>query len=345
MRKAILITVLTILLADCSKKEGDIVNEKVKHFHTDVLLRTTPVKDQGNSNACWIYAMLATIESEHLRDGDSVNLSATYLCRHALAEQAQRRYATADAHSVSLRGMAPMTLDLLQSHGAMPYDSYHKSGDVDFKSLTMQLTRLADSSRAHHKGIAHLNENTGKLFDDVLGFVPSWVFMLGCQYTQMEFAHSVCQKDEYVAITSFTHHPFGSTFALEVPDNQHLNRFLNLPLDSMMTCMENALRNGHPVCWEGDITEPGFSAKKGLGELTTDQAVTQESRQRDFDLLKTTDDHCMEMVGMAHDDQQHKYFICKNSWGNNNPYGGFVYLSEAYVKAKTICIVLPRAAL
>ncbi len=344
MRKAILITVLTTLLAGCSQKEGDIVDEKVKRFHTDVLLRTTPVKNQGNSDACWVYAMLATIESEHLRDGDSINLSATYLCRHALAEQAQRRYAAAGAHSVSLRGMAPMTLDLLQSHGAMPYDSY-KANDVDFKSLATQLTRLADSSRAHRKGIAHLDENAGKLFDDVLGFVPSWVFMLGCQYTPMEFAHSICQKDEYVAITSFTHHPFGSTFALEVPDNQYLSRFLNLPLDSMMTCMENALRNGHPVCWEGDITEPGFSAKRGLGELTTGQTVTQESRQRDFDHLKTTDDHCMEMVGIARDDQQHKYFICKNSWGKNNSYGGFVFLSEEYVKSKTICIVLPSAAL
>ena len=89
MWKAILITILTTLLANCTQKAGDIVDEKVKRFHTDVLLRTTPVKDQGNSNACWIYAMLATIESEHLRDGDSVNLSATYLCRHALAEQVQ----------------------------------------------------------------------------------------------------------------------------------------------------------------------------------------------------------------------------------------------------------------
>ena len=345
MRKAILITVLTALLANCSQKEGDIVEEKVKRFHTDVLLRTTPVKNQGNNDACWVFAMLATIESEHLRDGDSVNLSATYLCRHALAEQAQRRYATGATHTISLRGMAPMTLDLLQSHGAMPYNSYHKAEEVDYKSLATQLTRLADSSRAHRKGIAHLNENAGKLFDDALGYAPSWVFMLGCQYTPLEFAHSICQKDEYVAITSFTHHPFGETFALEVPDNQHSNRFLNLPVDSMMACMEQALRHGHPVCWEGDITEPGFSAKRGIGELSTNQPVTQESRQRDFDHFKTTDDHCMEMVGMAHDDQQRKYFICKNSWGDNNPYGGFVFLSEAYVKAKTISIVLPRSAL
>lgn len=346
MRKVILITFLATLLAGCSptpKESG--TDEKVKRFHADVLLPTTPVKDQGKSDACWIYAMLATIESEHLRDGDSINISATYLCRYALEEQAQRRYATNSTHTISLRGMAPMTLDLLQSHGAMPYDSYHKASDVDFNALATQLSRLADSSRAHRKGIAHLNEKAGQLLDDALGYVPSWVFMLGCQYTQMEFAHSICQKDEYVAVTSFTHHPFGSSFALEVPDNRHLNRFLNLPLDSMMTCIEQALRHGHPVCWEGDISEPGFNAKKGVGELASSQPVTQKSRQRHFDCFKTTDDHCMEMVGLAHDEQQRKYFICKNSWGDNNPYGGFVFLSEAYVKAKTICIILPKAAL
>lgn len=345
MRKIILITALTALFAGCSHKNNNSIDGKVKRFHADVMLRTTPVKNQGKSNVCWIYAMLATIESEHLRYGDSINLSPEFLCRHAMEEQAGQRYATKGSHAISMRGMATMTLDLLQSHGAMPYSSFHNTDEVDYKALTQQLTRLADSSRAHLKGIAHLNKKIGRLLDDAIGTPPSWVFMLGCQYTPMEFAHSVCQKDEYVAITSFTHHPFGSSFVLEVPDNQYRNRFLNLPLDSMMTCIEKALRHGHPVCWEGDISEPGFNAMKGLGELHTSQQVTQDSRQRDFDHAKTTDDHCMEMVGIAHDDQLYKYFVCKNSWGNNNPYGGFVFLSEEYVKAKTICIVLPRIAI
>ena len=178
-----------------------------------------------------------------------------------------------------------------------------------------------------------------------MGFTPSWVFMLGCQYTPMEFARSICKKDEYVALTSFTHHPFGEACTLEVPDNQHHSLFLNVPMDSLMACINRALTHGHPVCWEGDVTEPGFSANKGTGELSSGSRVTQESRQRDFDHQKTTDDHCMEMVGIAHDDNQRRYYICKNSWGKGNPYGGFIYLSEEYVKAKTICIVLHKDAI
>ena len=343
MRKGLLLTAFVILVVACAHKKDNGKDEAVKRFDVDVLLRTTPVKNQGNSNACWIYAMLATIESEHLRDGDSINLSAAFFCRHALMEQAHQRYATNGKHNISLRGMVTMTLNLLQSYGAMPYDSYHRANDVDYKSLATQLTHMVDNNRAHLQGLSHLDEEAGRMLDNTMGFVPSWVFMLGCQYTPMEFAHSICQKDEYVAITSFTHHPFNSWFALEVPDNQHHDLFFNLPLDTMMTCIEQALRKGHPVCWEGDISEPGFSSKRGIGELGN-KTVTQETRQRDFDHLETTDDHCMEIVGIAHDKQHNKYFICKNSWGVQKPYGGFIFLSEDYVKAKTINVVIPKAA-
>ncbi len=345
MRKAFLIVAVTaVLFSACREKQGA-PETPARRFHTDVMLPVTPVKNQEGSDACWIYAMLATIETEHIRYGDSVNLSPTFLCRYALTEQAHRRYATGGRHKISLRGMAPMALDLLQSHGAMPFNSYHRAENVDYKSLAAQLTRMADSSRAHLKGVAHLDQQASKLLDDVMGFTPSWVFMLGCQYTPMEFARSICKKDEYVALTSFTHHPFGEACTLEVPDNQHHSLFLNVPMDSLMACINRALTHGHPVCWEGDVTEPGFSANKGTGELGSGSWVTQESRQRDFDHQKTTDDHCMEMVGIAHDDNQRRYYICKNSWGKGNPYGGFIYLSEEYVKAKTICIVLHKDAI
>ncbi|MBO4851895.1 MAG: cysteine protease [Prevotella sp.] len=344
MRKAIPIALAVAFLFACQGEKSS-SEPPVRHFHTDVMLPFTPVKEQGEGDACWIYAMLATIESEHLRYGDSINLSPTFLCRHALAEQARRRYATNGKHHLSLRGMAPMALQLMESHGAMPYNSYHRAENVDYKGLSTQLTRMADSSRAHLKGVAHLDQQASRLLDDAMGFTPSWVFMLGCQYTPMEFARSICKKDEYVALTSFTHHPFGEKFALEVPDNQYHCQFLNIPLDSLMGCITRALSHGHPVCWEGDITEPGFDAEKGTGELNSNAHVTQKSRQRDFDHLRTTDDHCMEMVGIAHDEHQQRYFICKNSWGKNNAYAGFIFLSEEYVRAKTICIVLSKDAI
>ena len=191
-----------------------------------------------------------------------------------------------------------------------------------------------------------LEENINKTLDDAIGPVPSWVFMLGCQYTYLEFAHSVCQMGEYTALTSFTHHPFGKRFVLEVPNNHFAEEFLNVPLDTMMAYINHALQTGHPVCWEGDISEPGYDIQRGVARLPQGHPpVTQTSRQRMFDHFATTDDHCIAIIGMAHDDSGKRYYICKDSRGKDNPYGGFVYLEEDYVRAKTINIIIPTRVL
>lgn len=135
-----------------------------------------------------------------------------------------------------------------------------------------------------------------ELMDELMGPLPRYVFMLGAEYTALEFAHSVCRAGEYESVTSFTHHPFYQRFPLEVPDNRYHDTFLNLPLDSMMALINKALRSGHPVCWEGDTSEPGFRWSEGVAELSP----SQEARQRDFESGRTTDDHCMEIVGIAH---------------------------------------------
>ena len=165
--------------------------------------------------------------------------------------------------------------------------------------------------------------------------------MLGALYTPLEFAHSVCTDDEYIALTSFTHHPYGQRFPLEVPDNYFHNTFLNVPLDTMMNRIVQSLRLGHPVCWEGDTSEPGFLFGNGFAVLKhEDKKVTAERRQASFEARRTTDDHVMEIVGLAHDQHGCRFFLCKNSWGTANRYGGFMFLSENYVRMKTIAVVL-----
>ncbi len=346
MRNALILLLASFCLAQCTKNGGQETVKKAEVFYTDVMLKVTPVKTQGNSEFCWIYAMLATIETEHLMQGDSVNLSEVFLSRHYMAEQARCRYAKGEAHKTSMRGMATMTLKLLQHYGAMPYSSCRPLDNVDYKSVLGMMQRTADSNRAHLSGINSLNKDLSELLDTHLGFAPEWVFMLGCQYTPIEFAHSICQADEYVGVTSFTHHPFGNKIILEVPDNHYQDDFLNVPVDSMMAYIDRALGTGHPVCWEGDLSEKGFDLDKGVGRWEDGtKDATQERRQMDFDSQKTTDDHCMEMVGIAHDKKGEKFYILKNSWGKNNPYGGFVFLSEEYVKMKTIAIILPKATL
>ena len=169
--------------------------------------------------------------------------------------------------------------------------------------------------------------------------------MLGAEYTPLEFAHSVCYPEEYVSLTSFTHHPYREYFALEVPDNVMHDQFLNLPLDELMLHIQKAVENGHPVCLEGDISEEGFThAQDNYVEVQKmELPVTPTSRQREFEQLRTTDDHVMEIIGPFLKDKK-RYYVCRNSWGRNWANQGRIYLSEDYLRLKTIAVFMSEAA-
>lgn len=328
---------LVLLTASCGRQQ----QQKGQPVMIDeVRLRTTPVKDQGRSELCWIYAMLATIETEHLMQGDSVNLSPVFTARQFLSRQAEQYFLTKGKKPVSMRGMATMTLQLIGQYGAHPYDYYECRQPVNWHVLVRQTERMADGAIAQRVGLARFRKRLERLLDERLGFMPQYVHMLGAEYTSEQFGQSVCLDDEYEALTSFTHHPFGERFALEVADNQLGDTFLNVPIDTLIATIDRALHNGHPVCWEGDTSEPGFSFQKGFAECPTGQTSLQALRQRQFERFQTTDDHCMALVGIAHDKTGKRYYIAKNSWGTGNPFGGFMYLSEDYVKMKTVCIVI-----
>ena len=227
---------------------------------------------------------------------------------------------------VSLRGMSTMLIDLIQTYGLQHYDAYHREPDMDYNVLCREISRGGDADR---------------LLDENIGTLPQQVFWLGAGYTPMEFAHSVCTDDEYTALTSFTHHPYGQRFPLEVPDNRFHDTFLNVPLDTMMHRIVRSLREGHPVCWEGDASEPGFLSGQGFAVLQDEsRKVTAMRRQKAFEAHQTTDDHCMEIIGLAHDQHGRRFFLCKNSWGTGNRYRGFMFLSEPYVQMKTVAVVV-----
>lgn len=325
----------SFLFVSCNRQE----TAKPNAFHNDVLLKTTPVKDQGKSELCWDYAMLATIETERLQLGDSVNLSPDYLARLWLQDQARTYYLTRGRVKVTLRGMMPMTLHLMERYGIQPFDSYHPFGAISYIALTkasMQVARASTSLR-------RLDDRLGDLLDKQIGYLPPTLFMLGMGYTPKQFAQSIYLPGNYVALTSFTHHPFGKPFVMESPDNRMLDSFYNIPIDQLMKTIISTLRHGHPVCWEGDISESGFDFYRGIAVLTNeDHTPTQQERQRAFEQFQTTDDHCMELCGLAHDRHGRLFFIAKNSWGTQNPYGGFMYLSYNYVRMKTIGVMVKR---
>lgn len=332
-----LIIIAAFLLASCTgfnigrNTDGG----KKRQFTNETLLGYTPVKHQGSSPLCWAYAMLATIETEHIQMGDSVNLSIDYVARHLLAEQARQHFLSGGYDRITLRGTAPLLLRLISEYGVMPYDSYNAQS-LNYKALARRLQTMSETSH----DLSQLSTRAQRLFDERIGYMPKNVYMLGAEYTPQQFAHSVYMLGEYTALTSFTHHPFDQTFAIEVPDNYSDELFYNVPVDVMMRRIEMSLRAGHPVCWEGDVTEPGFSFERGVAELPDETPCTQQQRQKAFETRRTTDDHCMCLIGIAHDKKGRRYYIAKNSYGTNNPYGGLMYLSENYVRMKTVAVVV-----
>lgn len=217
--------------------------------------------------------------------------------------------------------------------------------------------------------------------DSYLGKAPAEMTINGKKYTPKSFFESTGLKlDDYVEITSFNHHPFYQNFTLEIPDNWSRDQYYNIPLDELMAIMENALTKGYSVCWDGDVSEKGFAYKKGVAILpaakvedikNTDMSrwtevnakdrisqmftfdnpvpevnVTQENRQLNFDNQTTTDDHLMHLVGLATDQNGTKYYYTKNSWGTDNHiYNGYLYMSDPFVRMKTIAILVHKDAI
>ena len=228
---------------------------------------------------------------------------------------------------------------------------------------------------------AESQEVTDAILDIYLGEVPGTFTYKGQTYTPKSFAASLgLDMNDYVNITSFMHFPFYTQGVLEVRDNWEMTRFYNVPIDEMIMIMDNALSKGFSVDWDGDVSEKGFSHSKGVAvnpDVTnidnfsvTDRArfekmpvqermaevykfekpypeidVTQEIRQKGYETFVTTDDHLMHLTGMVKDQNGTKYYMTKNSWGTErNPFGGYLNMSESFVRAKTIYIMVHKDA-
>lgn len=309
-----------------------------KVFFDEIRLPTTPVKDQTGSQLCWVYAMLAAIETEHIMQDDSVHLSVDYVARMELTERTMMWWhALGQVNKVLSRGMPQDALRTMSRYGAMLYDAYHNDG-VNYLRLEKHLAWLSN----HYNERREEQQFIEKTFDEEVGPLPPAVHFMGEEYTPQEMGHSLFREGDYVAVTSFMHHPYGMSFELEVTDNLAFNHneYMNVDIDMFMLLIEQSLRNGHPVVWHGDVSEPFFLFRQGVAELSPDRKCSPVRRQKLFEWLKTTDDHSMELVGIAHDENGKRYYIAKNSWGTNNAYGGFMYLSENYVRCKTVGIVM-----
>ena len=347
--------------------------------------KITPVKNQASSGTCWSFSGLGFFESELLRMGKpEVDLSEMFVVYHSYSDKADKFVRTNGHINFAAGGSFYDVMYVLKNYGIVPElqmnglnygEDSHRHGELDALTEAYVKTvvrnpnkKLSTAWKAGFDGI----------LDAYLGKLPTEFTVNGKKFTPVTYAQSLgLNMDDYVSLTSFTHHPFYTKFAIEIPDNWRWGESYNLPLDEFAKVFENAVDKGYTIAWGSDVSEKGFT-RNGVAvnpELKkenlpgSDQArwlnisqkemeakilaangpqpevkVTQELRQEGFDNYQTTDDHGMVIYGSATDQNGAKYYLVKNSWGTDSKYKGIWYASESFVLHKTINIVVHKDA-
>jgi aminopeptidase C len=344
----------------------------------------TSIKNQYRSGTCWCYSALSFIESEILRTkGQEVDLSEMFVVGKSYRDRAVK-YVRLDGHLNFAAGSSfGDVLHVIEDYGIVPQEAY--SG-FNYGTEMPEQNELDAALAGYVRAIAQnpnkklttawLNGFDG-ILDAYLGEVPETFAVNGTQYTPESYRDALgINPDDYVNLTSFTHHPFYESFIIEVPDNWRWDSAYNLPIDELMEVMYNAIDKGYTIAWGSDVSENGFT-RDGLAvmpvekktaaagsdqerwvgkaadqpkeevkaELPQEMVITQEMRQDGYDRKTTTDDHGMHIYGVAKDQNGTKYFMVKNSWGETGKYKGVWYASDSFVKYKTLNVVVHKDAL
>ena len=344
----------------------------------------TSIKNQYRSGTCWCFSALSFIESEVLRTkGYELDLSEMFVVGKSYRDRVVK-YVRLDGHLNFAAGSSfGDVLHVLDDYGIVPQDAMpgfnYGTDKPEHNELDTVLKGYVDGVKKNpNKTLttAWLRGFDG-IVEAYLGEYPETFTYEGVEYTPESFRdHIGFNYDDYVNITSFTHHPFYEPFIIEVCDNWRWDSAYNLPMDEMMEVMYNAIENGYTIAWGSDVSEKGFT-RNGLAvmpveqkkvaagsdqerwvgkaaeevkeevkaELPEEMTVTQEMRQDGYDRKTTTDDHGMHIYGLAQDQNGTKYFMVKNSWGETGKYKGIWYASDTFVRYKTLNIVVHKDAL
>lgn len=376
----------SVVNAQDSKKE-----EKPEgYIFTDVInLDITPIKDQNRSGTCWSFSANSFFEQEMLRMGKpATDLSEMFVVRHTYKDKAEKYVRLHGYLNFAQGGAFHDNVYVFENYGIVPESVYqgleygekgHVHGEVEavLKGIIDAAVKNPNKKLSPAWKVAF----DGAL-DAYFGKLPESFVYDGKTYTPKSFLKDYCgiNPKDYVAIGSYTHHPFYEQFIFEVQDNWLWKTIYNVPLDEMMQVIDNALEKGYSVAWAADVSEKGFNTKKVgvaiIPEIDTesmDQAeigkwetmseaernkklysfdkpgkekvITQELRQEAFDNFESTDDHGMHIYGTAVDQAGNKYYKVKNSWGKYNNFDGSFYASKPYVAYKTMNILVHKDAL
>lgn len=343
-------------------------------FTTVKQIGATDVKNQFKSGTCWVYSTNSFFESELIRMGKpATDLSEMYIVRAGYLERAENYLRRQGAAAFGQGAENHDVVNIIRKYGMVPQSAYsgfpagedkpnHGEMEAVLKSILEALNKLPDGKLSKQWRAAYEGALNG-----YMGAPPANFSVAGKDYTPQTYAQSLgLNLDNYVAFTSYSHHPFYKPFVLEVSDNWSNGMFYNVTVDELSQIAENAVTKGYSVLWASDVSEKTFSAKEGLALMpqkawedmssaekdslykspVAEKWVSQEDRQKAFDELTTTDDHGMHITGMVKDQKNTKYFIVKNSWGTtvNKSTGGYLFVSEPYFRFKTMSIMVHKDA-
>ncbi|HEY0046480.1 MAG TPA: C1 family peptidase [Flavobacterium sp.] len=380
MRKSLL---LSLLFASSAIFAQDELIKKVinnasissKFVFTEVIdLEDTSIKNQGSAGTCWSYSGNSFLESEMIRMGKQpVDLAEIYTARYVYLGKARNYILFNGNMGLGDGGETHDVLNMFRKYGAMPQEAYtmedYGKGSVKsdafqkkFKSILDDYLKNDDPKKGSSwiQSInAHMDENFGKL--------PESFTYKGKSYTPQTFSKEVVGIDpeNYVEFSSYKDSPYYEKMVLPVPDNWSYDMVYNVPMNELTDIIDYALTKGYTVAWSSDVSEPYFSWKNGvahvpdldLNNISADQKkiifdgpleekkVTEDLRLEELYTLNTTDDHAMQIVGLAKDQTGKEYYKVKNSWGDTNDYKGYLYVSKAFVKLKSTGILLHKDGL
>ncbi len=391
MKKIFCIAALAAVCLSVGAQEAE-EKDSVKGFQFTTVdsVGITSVKDQNRSSTCWAFSTIGFLESELLRlTGKTYDLSEMFVVSHTMMDRAEyvvRMHGDAD---FAPGGSAYDVIYCLKNYGIVPQEAMPGILYGSSKADTLPVhTELDAVAKGYVNGIAK-NTRLKKLspvwkqglqaiYDAYLGKYPTYFTYEDVEYTPTSFASMLgLNPDDYVSITSYSHHPFYTQFALEVQDNWRMDQMYNVPMEDMMRIIDHAISSGYTLAWGADVSEAGFT-RKGIGVvpdidnedntgsdadhwvgLTPDEkrkeltegpcaelTITQEMRQEAFDNWENTDDHGMQIFGTAQDQNGKRYYMVKNSWGTKKSnYKGIWYISEAFMQYKTNDILVHKDAI
>jgi len=350
-------------------------------------LKITPVKNQNRTGTCWSFSGQGFLEAELLRQGKGeFDLSEMFVVSHSYKDKADKFVRLHGKLNFGQGGSFEDVLYVMKHYGAVPEAAMSGLQYGEDMHVHGEMEAIASS----YVNAVVKNDN-GKLstswkkgydgvIDSYLGAIPEKFMYNGKEYTPASFSKELgLNMDDYVSLTSYTHQPFYTSFALEIEDNWRWADSYNLPINEFMQVFENAINTGYSIAWGSDVSEKGFTRngiavvpdikaietsgsdqdkwvglsktekdneiKKLIEKPCQELAITQEMRQVGYDNYQTTDDHGMLIYGMAKDQTGKKFYMVKNSWGTDNKFKGTWYASEAFVAYKTMNIIVHKDAL